>query len=80
MKPENAPRLEAWMSASEIASFFGVSRTTVNEMIRSGEFKTLHTAGSPTRPSYMVKRSEVEKIAGTRSFPRAKQDEVPDVS
>lgn len=72
MKPENAPHLDLWMNPSEVADFLKVSRTTVNDMIRAGEFKSLHTTGAGNRPSYMVKRKEVEKMADQRQFPRAK--------
>jgi len=80
MKPENAPHLDEWMNASEIAVFLGVSRTTVNEMIRAGEFKTLHTSGPVgARPAYMVKRDEVEALANVRTFPRAKAEDSAEV-
>lgn len=78
MKPADAPRLTEWMSATEIAEHFGVTRTTVNEMIRAGEFETLRLAGKQgARPSYMVARSEVEGMSSTRAFPRAKSEAEP---
>jgi predicted site-specific integrase-resolvase len=71
--PENAPRLLEWMNASEVAETLGVSRQSVHEMIRAGEFKTLHVSGLPSqRPAYYVKRVEVEQIKSTRVFPRAR--------
>lgn len=72
MKPANAPRLAQWMNASEIAEALGISRQTVNQMIRGGDFKSLHLSGLEGRKGqYMVKRSEVEKMKGSREFPRS---------
>lgn len=76
MKPDNAPRLETWMFPTEIAQELGISRQTVNQMIHAGEFKSLHLAGgSEKKPQFAVRRSEVEKIAETRVFPRRKVEE-----
>lgn len=67
MKPQEAPHLNEWMNATEIAEELHVSRTTVNQMVRRGEFSTLHTLGVPSqRPQYVVKRAEVEKFAASR--------------
>lgn len=72
VKPEDAPRLEEWMTATEAAAAFGVSRTTVNEMITAGEFETLHVFGPASRPQYIVRRAEVENLQSVRTFPRAR--------
>lgn len=74
MKPENAPRLKGWMTASEVSKELGISRQTTNQMIHNGEFKSLHLTGpeDATKPQYMVRTSEVEKMKETRVFPRRK--------
>lgn len=79
MKPENAPRLTEWMNATEVAAMLGISRQTANQMIHAGEFKTLHLSGlEGQKPSYMIKRKEVEKMVESRDFPRSpKKDPEP---
>lgn len=73
VKPEDAPRLAEWLTASEVADSFGVSRQTVNQMIQTGEFDTLHVIGPATRPQYIVRRAEVQNLKSERHFPRAKR-------
>lgn len=71
MKPDSAPRLVDWMNASEVAEELGISRTTVNQMVHAGEFKTLHISGVVgQKPQFMIKRKEVETLKETREFPR----------
>lgn len=73
MKPNEAPRLAGWTTASEIAEELGVSRQTVNQMFWNGEFKSLHRVGSDTRkPMFVVKTKEFEKVRASRVFPRSK--------
>lgn len=78
-KPDEAPRLKEWASASEISEILGVSRQTVNKMIHNGEFKTLHVSGavSASKPLFMVKRKELDDIKETRVFTRAGKPEDP---
>lgn len=71
-KPEEAPRLDAWMTATEISDLLGISRQTTNQMIKAGEFRTLHKIGTQTKPQYLVARQEVEEMHKTRVFPRSK--------
>ena len=72
MKPEEAPRLSEWVTTTEVAAIFGVSRETVNQMVKAGEFATLHLIGPQTRPQYVIRRDEVEDIKTSRVFPRAR--------
>lgn len=72
VKPADAPRLVEWVTPSEVAELFGVSRQTVNTMVQGGEFASLHLIGPATRPQYVMRRDEVEAIHETRTFPRAK--------
>ena len=67
-KPDEAPRLQDWASASEISEILGVSRQTVNKMIHAGEFKTLHISGATaaSKPLFLVSRKEVEQIKSRR--------------
>lgn len=67
-KPADAPRLAGWLTATEVADIFGVSRQTVNLMITGGEFLTLHIIGPATRPQYVVRSDEVRRIKATRTF------------
>ncbi|WP_425475631.1 helix-turn-helix domain-containing protein [Nocardioides tweenelious] len=71
-KPDEAPRLAEWLTATEVADLFGVSRQTVNQMIASGEFQSLHVIGPRSRPQYLVRRSEAEILKNQREFPRGK--------
>lgn len=73
VKPDDAPRLTGWLTATEIADLFGVSRQTINQMVKSGEFASLHVIGPATRPQYLASREEVEKLQSERLFPRAKR-------
>jgi excisionase family DNA binding protein len=72
-KPDEAPRLKEWASASEISEILGVSRQTVNKMIHAGEFETLHVSGatSASKPLFLVSRKEVDHIKENRVFTRA---------
>jgi excisionase family DNA binding protein len=70
-KPEDAPRLGDWLTATEISELLSVSRNTINKMIQSGEFATLHKIGTLGRPQFLVMRSEVLQIQKTRTFPRS---------
>lgn len=72
VQPADAPRLAGWVTPTEAAEALGVSRQTVNQMIQGGEFETLHVIGPDTRPQYVVRRDEVERIKATRRFPRAR--------
>jgi hypothetical protein len=72
VKPEDAPRLTEWVTPTEAAAIFDVSRETVNQMVKAGEFATLHLIGSQTRPQYVIRRDEIERIRASRRFPRAK--------
>lgn len=65
MKPDQAPRLTEWMTCTEIATAFDVSRQTINRMVTDGEFKTLRLLGE--RPIYVIRRSEVEKMVTARA-------------
>ncbi len=69
--PDDAPRLDEWMTPTEIAELLGVSRQTVNVMIRNGEFESLHKIGPETKPQFLVQSEEVEHIRSSRSFPRS---------
>ena len=71
VKPHDAPRLD-WLTATEVATTFGISRQAVNAMVRSGDFESLHLLGPESRPQYVFARSEVEGMKRTRTFPRAK--------
>lgn len=72
--PDEAPSIPGWTPATEVAEELGVSRQTVNEMFKAGEFKTLHRLGKnkERKPIFAVKTSELEKIKESRSFPRSK--------
>jgi hypothetical protein len=72
VKPDDAPRLTEWVTSTEAAATFGISRQSVNDMIRNGEFTSLHLIGPHTRPQYVIRRDEVERIRSSRRFPRAK--------
>jgi excisionase family DNA binding protein len=72
VKPADAPRLTEWLTPTEAAAIFGISRQSVNEMIQAGEFESLHLVGPARRPQYVISRTEVERIKATRRFPRAK--------
>jgi hypothetical protein len=66
-----APRLAGWATATEVATALGVSRQTVNLMIKEGEFETLHVIGADSKPQYVVRRDEVTRITASRVFPRS---------
>jgi excisionase family DNA binding protein len=57
MPPADFPRLEGWMTATEVAARLHLSRQQVNKMINSGFFSSVHTLGS----LYLVKTAEVEE-------------------
>lgn len=64
MIPSKAPRLP-WAPSGEIAETLDVSRETVNRMIRSGDFETLHVMEGK-RPQYVVDRRELAGLAKAR--------------
>jgi excisionase family DNA binding protein len=71
MTPDDAPRLSGWLTPTEVAELLGVSRQTVNQMIRNGDFDSLHLLGPTSRPQYVVADYEVAKTKANRTFPRA---------
>jgi predicted DNA-binding transcriptional regulator AlpA len=62
-----APRLDEWMTASQIAESLGITRQSVNRMMNEGRFKTLHRLGE--RPIFIVSRAEIEAMAASRLPP-----------
>lgn len=59
------------MTPTEAAEAFGVSRETVSQMIKAGEFESLHLIGGRVRPQYLVSEEEVGRLRETRRFPRS---------
>lgn len=73
-KPDEAPTLSQWVTATDVAAELGTSRQVVNKMIKRGDFKSLHLLGK--RPIYVVKRSELDKVMAARaSKPHIEVDE-----
>ncbi len=70
-KPEDAPILEEWSTASEISVVLGISRQTTNILIRQGEFDSLHIKGTPDKPVYFVRTQELNEMRSIRKFPRS---------
>lgn len=70
-RPEDAPRLQEWLTATEVSDVLGVSRQTVNQMIKNGEFSTLHLIGLESKPQYLVHADEVHHFRQGRAFPRS---------
>lgn len=75
MKPTEAPALEGWVTASEVAGELGVSRQTANKMINRGDFATLHTLGK--RSMYVVREEEVERVKEARAGTSEEADAEP---
>lgn len=63
MPPADFPRLEGWLTATEVASAMGMSRQQINKMINSGFFSTVHTLGS----LYLIHDIEVQEILRKRA-------------
>lgn len=63
--PANAPRLEQYASASEVADRLGLSRQSANVLISNGTFSTLVVLPGK-RDQYLVDRAELEKVAAAR--------------
>lgn len=72
VKPADAPRLSEWLTATEAAEMLGIARQSLNDMINKGEFRSLHLLGPATRPQYVIRRDEVERMRTTRRFPRSR--------
>lgn len=83
MKPDKAPRLDQWATATEVAETLGLSRESANRMIHNGDFKTLHVLPG-ARDQYLVKKTELAQVAEEREGQRASvrkayiEREVPD--
>lgn len=59
------------MTPTEAADLLGVSRQTVNQLIQTGKFKSLHVIGPGSRPQYVLSRGEVEVMGKERVFRRS---------
>lgn len=62
MPPADFPRLEGWMTATEVAQKLNLSRQQINKLINGGFFTTVHTLGS----LYLVESREVEEAVRKR--------------
>lgn len=67
--PENAPWLEDYYVASQVADALKVTRQTVNQMIHAGKFSTLTLVGKESRPQYLVQKAEVQKMLDAQNLP-----------
>jgi excisionase family DNA binding protein len=61
-----APKLEGWMIATEAAEYLGVSKTTVQKMMKAGKFKTMWSVGN--KPIYLLLTSEVDALKQQRDL------------
>lgn len=61
----DAPKLKGWMIATEAATYLGVSKTTVQKMMRTGKFKTMWSVGN--KPIYLLLTSEVDALKTQRA-------------
>lgn len=62
----DVPPLREWVTATQIADFLDISRQSVNRMLQTGKFKTLHAIGE-RRPIFVVKRVEMESFKEERA-------------
>jgi hypothetical protein len=65
-KPEEAPRLTEWATAGTIAETLGISRQSVNRMVRDGDFETLVVLPG-VRDQYLIKTTELHKVEQSRN-------------
>lgn len=65
MRPDEAPTLEGWVTASDAAELLGMSRQAFNRKMHRGDFTRLRTLGS--KPIFVVARDEVEAAARERN-------------
>lgn len=55
MPPANFPRLEGWLTATEVAERLHLSRQQINKMINKGQFSSTHVVGT----HYLIRAEEV---------------------
>jgi hypothetical protein len=62
------PVLEGWVTATDIAEDFGISRQSVNRMIGRGDFDTVREVGQDTkRAIFVVSAAEVKERKAARA-------------
>lgn len=59
------PKNETLITTEEVATMLGITRQGVHKMLHAGKFKTVTYVGT-TRPVYLVRLSEVQKIEQER--------------
>lgn len=68
MSERRFPVLDGWMTATDIAEDFGISRQSVNRMIGRGDFDTVREVGQDTkRAIFVVDATEVQARKAARS-------------
>jgi hypothetical protein len=75
---ENVPVLDSWALLAEVGAALGLSRQQAYYWAAQGRFKTLHRLagpeenedGRPSKPTFVIKRSELNRIVAKREADR----------
>jgi excisionase family DNA binding protein len=58
--PNSSLTVAEWMTVEQAAQFAGVSTKTIRRAIRKGELAASNVRGSSRRPTWRIKRSDLE--------------------
>jgi hypothetical protein len=60
----NAKPLEGWLIAEQAAQILGLTKQSVHNLIRNGEFQNVRYVGF--KPTYLLEETEVRKLKRIR--------------
>jgi hypothetical protein len=64
--PRNYPKLEGWLTVTEVATQLKVSRQACHKMMSEGIFSSVHRLGTGLKPIYVIGEAEVVAIKALR--------------
>lgn len=69
--PRSYPKLEGWLTITEVAAKLKVSRQACHKMLADGRFASAHQVGSGIKPIYIIASDEVEELRAAREERKA---------
>lgn len=62
----NYQKFNGWLTVSEIATKFNVSRQAIHKMMADGVFTNVRYLGSQDKPIYIINEPEVDRVLRIR--------------
>jgi predicted DNA-binding protein YlxM (UPF0122 family) len=62
----NCLKFEGWLTVTEVAAIFNISRQAVHKMMSDGVFTNIRYLGSLDKPIYIINKPEVDRVLLSR--------------